>query len=405
MTPDLSFKFNPKEPVERETARQFAERVSGALLAAPAVLALLAISLIEKVPEAHLMPWLTTTLVMFMVNLSVAHLLLDHLNNSVRRRLLLKIMTVTVLLEGLSWGVLPFMVNATGETSFIIMGILPLCVLAALALQTLCLHPPSLWCFALPALLPVGLYKLLIGSGFDRLVGVATLTVLGLSLVYGASASRRGLKSVRMKVRNDLLVKQLTRSSSDLRTALRKIRQLSTHDPLTQCFNGRALMDHLSREMTRQDRDGQAIGILLVDVDCFKQVNDRHGHIVGDETLKALTERIQSHLRGGDLLARYGGEEFVCVVLADDVDKLAYAGERVRQGVEMTPLLTNPIEVHLTVSIGATLRHPSETVASLLARAEYALRQAKDAGRNRVEIEVFQSLTAKGFEQSVLEFR
>jgi two-component system, cell cycle response regulator len=128
-------------------------------------------------------------------------------------------------------------------------------------------------------------------------------------------------------------------------------------------------------------------GLLLLDADHFKCINDRHGHAAGDQALVQLADRIQGELRAGDLLARWGGEEFV-ILLADVADEgaLRTSAERIRAAIAATPVSCGSEAVQLTVSIGAVRGSRSEGLESLVAAADRALYVAKARGRNCVSL-------------------
>jgi two-component system cell cycle response regulator len=124
-----------------------------------------------------------------------------------------------------------------------------------------------------------------------------------------------------------------------------------------------------------------------MDIDFFKQVNDTHGHDIGDEVLKEFASRISANVRGIDLACRYGGEEFV-VVMPDTDTSFAYSiAERLRQSIETTPVKISraPHALNITISIGiAKLESEADTAEQLLHRADQALYRAKRSGRNKV---------------------
>jgi diguanylate cyclase (GGDEF)-like protein len=233
-------------------------------------------------------------------------------------------------------------------------------------------------------MLPSSIANLLSGNQFDRVLGLSTLVVLGLSLFYGSVSGRLAREGINASVQSAILADQLKSNNADLRTALRAIRQMATRDPLTQAYNRRALLEFLEREMVAQDRGGQSLGILMIDVDHFKQVNDTLGHLVGDDVLKALCHRLDNLMRGNDFLARYGGEEFVCVVHVADEQQLLTAGERIRTAIADKPILSKPEPLSVQVTVGAAMRRKGEEGNALFGRADKALYKAKNAGRNQV---------------------
>jgi two-component system, cell cycle response regulator len=174
----------------------------------------------------------------------------------------------------------------------------------------------------------------------------------------------------------------------DLITAREELRFRATHDVLTGVSNRAAVMDALRGELSRQVREQRSFGVILVDIDHFKNVNDTFGHLCGDEVLRAVTRRMKECVRPYDTLGRYGGEEFL--IIASDVDgngALALA-ERIRSIVESKPVVTQAGEVSVTVSLGAAVTTSTRNAdpQMLLRLADQALYRAKDNGRNRCEL-------------------
>jgi two-component system cell cycle response regulator len=139
--------------------------------------------------------------------------------------------------------------------------------------------------------------------------------------------------------------------------------------------------------MSRLSEGAMGPGLLLLDIDLFKRVNDTYGHAAGDQVLREVTKRVMLHVRPFDLIARYGGEEFV-VVLPETPRRVAeQVAERLRLVVAEQPITIGepPVELAITISIGLAVTQDSrETTASLLRRADEALYAAKAGGRNRV---------------------
>jgi diguanylate cyclase (GGDEF)-like protein len=167
-----------------------------------------------------------------------------------------------------------------------------------------------------------------------------------------------------------------------------RLEMLALTDPLTLALNRRALMDGLSAELERARRYALVLSILMVDIDHFKDVNDRYGHLAGDEVLRCVVRVLQREARSVDFVARYGGEEFV-VVLPETSAEGAFAlaeriCARVREEPIETPHAATPL--HVTVSIGvATVPSPQvESTDDLIAMADAALYRAKREGRDRV---------------------
>jgi len=166
-----------------------------------------------------------------------------------------------------------------------------------------------------------------------------------------------------------------------------QVQQLAITDPLTGLFNRRHFFELASREYERARRYQRPLGILIWDVDFFKQVNDTHGHVVGDRVLQLIAERCKETLREVDLVGRYGGEEFVALLPETEHRCLEQAAERLRQVVADEPFLVRGRVIRLTISVGAAGQDvPRSTLEALLSDADLALLAAKDRGRNQVVV-------------------
>lgn len=165
-------------------------------------------------------------------------------------------------------------------------------------------------------------------------------------------------------------------------------------DFLTGWHNRRYLNARLKEELARAQRQGTGLTCLLIDLDRFKEINDRHGHLAGDVALREAAQRVDAHIRGSDATARFGGDEFVVLAPGISPEQAAALAERIRLAVCEVPLEISPgVEIGMTVSIGVAgiqlsrdetdLRSAAET---LLANADSALYRAKQLGRNRVEL-------------------
>ncbi len=158
-------------------------------------------------------------------------------------------------------------------------------------------------------------------------------------------------------------------------------------DPLTGLFNLRRFREDLDRELERSHRYNRFCSLAMLDIDCFKQFNDRYGHLQGDEVLKEAAGIFRDHIRNSDIAARYGGEEFV-VIMPETGNELALlVGEKLRKAFEEHPFAlgeSGTLE-HLTISIGiATFPQDAATSRGLVDMADKALYRAKEGGRNCV---------------------
>lgn len=160
--------------------------------------------------------------------------------------------------------------------------------------------------------------------------------------------------------------------------------QLAQKDPLTGISNRAALDEILSREVSHARRRQAHCAMLVLDIDHFKAVNDRYGHIIGDCALKSVAGMAQSCKRDGDLLFRYGGEEFVILMRDTDRSGALLLAERIRRHIAESPCVCSGAELAMTVSIGISMLVDSDSPESFFARADQALYRAKSSGRNRV---------------------
>ncbi len=162
--------------------------------------------------------------------------------------------------------------------------------------------------------------------------------------------------------------------------------RMMTTDGLTQAHNKRFLLEMLERELSRTRRMEHPLSLIMIDVDHFKSVNDKHGHLAGDEVLCELCRRARTILRAGDVLARFGGEEFTLVLPETSAAEAVLVAERLRVEVAETPFDTERVAIPVTISLGISSTTGADhiTVDELLANADALLYTAKQSGRNRV---------------------
>ena len=164
-----------------------------------------------------------------------------------------------------------------------------------------------------------------------------------------------------------------------------RLERLAAIDPLTDAYNRRFGLGRLREEYSRAVRAEAPFGILMVDIDHFKAVNDTYGHLVGDRVLRAVAGACRRVVREGDVLVRYGGEEFLVLLPGAGRDDVLQIGERIRRAVSETTVEDGASRLNVTVSVGATtFRDTVETPEALVALADRALYEAKDGGRNRL---------------------
>jgi diguanylate cyclase (GGDEF)-like protein len=169
-----------------------------------------------------------------------------------------------------------------------------------------------------------------------------------------------------------------------------QLKELSGTDDLTKLYNRRRFMEQFTSEFFRAQRYNHPLAFVILDIDYFKSVNDKHGHLAGDAALVEIAAVMRRNMRKSDILARYGGEEFTLLLPETGLKGAHPYAERMRHQVESASFLVTPGKdpLKLTVS-GGVACFPDLKVASvdeLLRKADEALYRAKNSGRNRIEI-------------------
>ncbi|GKT08482.1 GGDEF domain-containing protein [Desulforhabdus sp. TSK] len=167
---------------------------------------------------------------------------------------------------------------------------------------------------------------------------------------------------------------------------LRRIEYASTHDGLTQLKNRREIEKLLGQEIKRAQRYDKPLSVMMLDIDHFKLVNDRHGHQVGDEALRVVARTIKQEVRNTDFVVRYGGEEILVIATETSIEDSKTLAQRLHAAVGRAPIpLKNEETLRVTVSIGvASFSVTQNTMQALIKSADEALYRAKESGRDRV---------------------
>lgn len=209
--------------------------------------------------------------------------------------------------------------------------------------------------------------KLASASGNDNRVATAAISTL---------SKLNGHMQCRLKDAEERLARQdqlLQRYSSEART-----------DPLTGLANRRALDEELAQHLAEFSRKGPAFSLVLVDIDCFKTINDRFGHPAGDNVLRQIARILEQAVRPIDIVTRYGGEEFILIFPGGLLADARSAADKVRRSIGEACLSVDEANLRVTVSAGVAQILPNETAENLVRRADEALLAAKKAGRNCV---------------------
>jgi diguanylate cyclase (GGDEF)-like protein len=210
-------------------------------------------------------------------------------------------------------------------------------------------------------------------SGNDEIAG---LTIAFNEMVAKVREGRQRLEEAR---------DQLARTNEGLRAANRTLETLAITDGLTGLYNHRHFQDTIEKEIRRCEREGRALGLLLIDIDHFKQYNDRFGHTEGDAALRRVAGQIMKTIRSTDLAFRYGGEEMAVLLPSCGKEQATEVAEKIRLAIAAASARTGRFGAKNTVSVGvATFPEDGRVSRALVDTADAALYEAKRTGRDRV---------------------
>jgi len=183
---------------------------------------------------------------------------------------------------------------------------------------------------------------------------------------------------------------RLTQQNERLLERVQRLTLRSTTDSLTGLFNRGFFEDRFQEQIAQSAETLNRIGLILVDIDHFKLINDTFGHLAGDEILRQVAAVVRDSVRSSDVVARYGGEEFVVLVPETDLDVLCLLSERIREAIERTRFQVEGNRVLVTVSVGAAIGSPTSHSKSfrkgLIEAADHVLYESKRKGRNQVGV-------------------
>jgi diguanylate cyclase (GGDEF)-like protein len=191
------------------------------------------------------------------------------------------------------------------------------------------------------------------------------------------------IQELKARVRTGARIVEL---QEELIAAREQLRVEAMHDSLTGLLNHAAFLDVLDKEIARARRQQTPLAVIMADLDHFKEINDRYGHLVGDIVLRETARRLRTSLRASDVIGRYGGEEFVVAAPGCSTADAEALAERFRSSICDLPIDVPTGRIDLTMSLGVAAAMSAS--ANLLSVADEALYRAKHAGRNRIELEV-----------------
>ena len=172
---------------------------------------------------------------------------------------------------------------------------------------------------------------------------------------------------------------------SERKMMQQRLRDLSYMDPLTSVANRRFFLEHLGEELECYLTDQTPVSVMILDIDHFKLINDTYGHLAGDQVLKELVSIAKSILRKHDIIARFGGDEFIISMVGVEITQAQLLAEQLRERVKQCDFHVEDLKIKVTISIGVSNASLYDTdISSIISRADKALYQAKELGRDQV---------------------
>jgi diguanylate cyclase (GGDEF)-like protein len=236
----------------------------------------------------------------------------------------------------------------------------------------------------------------LLGHLHGFFLSMFTVAVMAVMMGYGDIYGLTPLYSETFKIRFIATMFALTtlvwsleysraRSAAMLLSLNNKILNISRRDQLTGLLNRRGLEERFNSEVNRANRNDQSFCLALLDIDDFKFINDRYGHLAGDSILRLIADEVQSEIRNIDTLARWGGEEFIVLIDKSNLEESLYVAEKIRKVVQNSKLEAPAIKDEITISIGLAEYKPGQSLLELFDIADNALYLAKRQGKNCIK--------------------
>jgi diguanylate cyclase (GGDEF)-like protein len=213
---------------------------------------------------------------------------------------------------------------------------------------------------------------------FPMVVAIAPIAAMGIPAAEITSmTARRRIGAVAALIAIAVKNAELYRQTQDK----------GVRDSLTGCYNRGYTLEAIENELRRARRSHAPVSILMFDIDHFKQINDKHGHLAGDRAIVEVAQQLQSTVRASDIKCRYGGDEFIVVLPETDLVGAARVAENLRSAISRTVVKFRSEAISVTITIGAACSHGEDlNVTALVANADAALYDAKRKGRNRVGV-------------------
>lgn len=237
---------------------------------------------------------------------------------------------------------------------------------------------------------PANIYGFVMNTREGNTFALATFVLVAFLLLQGYRLHGMYWDLISARARERIRLMELKAAKAAAEAANEEMKIRATHDALTGVLNRSALLNCLERELQRAARTSEPVSVLMVDIDHFKRVNDRYGHLTGDEIIRKVVDRLKQSIRSYDVVGRFGGEEFIIVLPGCGIEQIDDKAESLRSIVASGPVLAGDVELFVTISIGpVTTKSAIAAERELLSIADQALYDAKRSGRNRVVSSTF----------------
>ncbi len=367
--------------MRRELLRQLSQRQFMSACTSFLGYGLQAFVLRNLVPLPILLGWTGLMALVEFINGIHAVMLKRRLDDPPALRRTLIAYVITQFFTGLIWGAVLLLPGVAQSPSMLLFNLIVMVAVAIMTVHNLCFHPGPHWANGLGMIL-APLYGAFVTGVLPAELGAATLAMFVITRIYSRTTRRLTEEVIAVNVANVAMADQLREANEQLTKALTKITEMTSRDPLTGCLNRSAFLELAQREHSRNARP--AFGLILMDLDQFKQINDEHGHGVGDAVILAVADLFLRQMRPVDSMARWGGEEFIFLIAEESTEVLRARAEDMRLSLALKPLEVAGLLLPVRASFGIGLALPGESMSQSMDRVERALREAKRGGRNRV---------------------
>ncbi len=302
---------------------------------------------------------------------------------------LLKRETLLSAIVGIGWGSAVFVFNTQAMDQTFYLRLIILAGAMAFIVASTAVFLRVFLAYTLPIGLGAWLHVLTQPYVTPHIIFLLSISLYVAMLIAQAINLNRGIRAA---TASHLAVLHLTEELNATLDSERKLREalkiVSLTDELTGIFNRRGATENLATEIARAKRQGLPLSVLMIDVDNFKPINDTHGHSTGDLVLRTVVQTMKNELRSTDVMGRIGGDEFLVVLPTLGADGALATAQRLHHSVSTATVDLQVRGIAVTISLGLASYRPDEEAHQLLARADKALYNAKEKGRNRIETEI-----------------